>query len=65
MLKKYILIHDADGDVIDVCEVKECEPLKFLKLKKQADETRARKGAQKEIRIKKIEEDIKILKGED
>ena len=65
MLKKYILIHDADGDVIDVCEVKECEPLQFLELKKQADETRARKGTQRETRLENIEKDIKILKGED
>lgn len=67
MLKKYIEIHQ-NGVVVSVCEVKECEPLDFLRLKNQAEQNALKQKEKENALIKKIndlEHEIKILKGEE
>lgn len=65
MLKKYVEIRNADGVLIQVCEVKECEPLEFLKLSREAKENRERLEREEDVRLTNIEKDIKVLKGEE
>lgn len=67
MLKKYIEIK-LEGRVVAICPIKECEVSHFIELEKEAKKNLAALifdyNNQKE-EIKKLEKEIKILKGEE
>jgi cell division protein FtsB len=71
MKKSYIEIN-IDNKTIDVCEVKECEPLEFVKLKEEAKKNRLayifaqnQKIKSLEDKVANLEQEINHLKGED
>ena len=67
MLKKYIEIK-VDGKVVQLCEVKECEPLEFIKKQQEAQanfEKLQQDRAAKEREIENLKHEIKVLKGEE
>lgn len=67
MLKKYIEIK-LEGKVIAVCPIKECEVSRFIELEKEAKKNLAALVVDYNIQkeeIKRLEREIKILKGED
>lgn len=67
MLKKYIEIK-VDGKVVQLCEVKECEPLEFIKKQQEAQanfEKLQQDRAAKEREIDNLKHEIKVLKGEE
>ena len=71
MAKKYVEVRICDK-VVAVSEIKECEPLTFIELQKAAKENA--KEIQDSLfkaietqnaRIRELEKEIRILKGED
>lgn len=64
MNKKYIQIEIEKTPVV-IAEVKECDPVEFLKKKKAAAETLERIIGSLLGRIEKLEKEVCILKGED
>ena len=60
MNKKYVEIK-VEGNVVAVCEIKDCSPLDFIQKKREAE-------ANLKVlldRLKSIEHEIRVLKGEE
>lgn len=67
MPKKYIEIK-FEKKTVAVCPIKECEPLEYIELEKEATKNFLQLYARLkryDERIDQLEKDIKLLKGED
>lgn len=64
MLKKYAEV-SIDGRPVVVAEIRECEPLDFVKKKREAAENFQNLIGGLKQRIDNLEKEVRTLKGED